>query len=186
MLLGQSRLFYRKFTNCTVIFINQLRDKIGVIYGSSETTTGGRALKFFSTVRIDIRRIDSIKQNGVVQSGRVLVDGYGVGDVGSIVLRDRKHLAEDGIIVIVMTVDSVTGEIVAGPDMVSRGFVYVRESGDLMNEAKEVIWDAIDVVSRTGAFDWTTLKTRVRDDLSHFLYERTKRSPMILPIIMEI
>lgn len=129
---------------------------------------------------------NSIRINGTVQSGRVLVDGYGVGDVGSIVLRDRKHLSEDGIIVVVMTVDSVTREVVSGPDVVSRGFVYVRESEDLMNEIKDVIWDAIDLVYRTGNYDWTSLKSKVRDELSHFLYEKTKRSPMILPIIMEI
>ena len=129
---------------------------------------------------------NSIRINGTVQSGRVLVDGYGVGDVGSIVLRDRKHLSEDGIIVVVMTVDSVTREVVSGPDVVSRGFVYVRESEDLMNEIKDVIWDAIDLVYRTGNYDWTSLKSKGRDELSHVLYEKTKRSPTILPIIMEI
>ncbi|MBQ4156176.1 MAG: ribonuclease J [Clostridia bacterium] len=128
----------------------------------------------------------TIKQNGAVQSGRVLVDGYGVGDVGSIVLRDRKHLAEDGIIIVVATIDSSNGEIVSGPDIVSRGFVYVKESEDLMNEIKDVVYDCIDDVSRKGYTDWVAMKTRVRDDLSRYLYEKTKRSPMILPIIMEI
>lgn len=128
----------------------------------------------------------SIKQNGAVQSGRVLVDGYGVGDVGSIVLRDRKHLAEDGIIIVVMTIDSANGEIVSGPDIVSRGFVYVRESEELMIEAKNVVYDCIDEVSRKGYTDWVAIKSSVRDDLSKFLYERTHRSPMILPIIMEV
>ncbi len=127
-----------------------------------------------------------IKQNGAVQSGRVLVDGYGVGDVGSIVLRDRKHLAEDGIIIVVATVDSSTGEILSGPDIVSRGFVYVKESEDLMNEIKEVVYDCIDDVSRKGYTDWVSMKARVRDDLSRYLYDKTRRSPMILPIIMEI
>ncbi len=128
----------------------------------------------------------NIKQNGAVQSGRILVDGYGVGDVGSIVLRDRKHLAEDGIIVVVATVDSYSGEIISGPDIVSRGFVYVKESEDLMNEIKDVVYNCIDEVSRKGYTDWVAMKTRVRDDLSRYLYEKTKRSPMILPIIMEI
>ncbi len=128
----------------------------------------------------------SIKQNGAVQSGRILVDGYGVGDVGSIVLRDRKHLAQDGIIIVVMSIDSSTGDIVSGPDIVSRGFVYVKESEDLMNDIKDVVYDCIYDISRRGYTDWVAIKSRVRDDLSRFLYERTKRSPMILPIVMEI
>lgn len=128
----------------------------------------------------------SIKQNGAVQSGRVLVDGYGVGDVGSIVLRDRKHLAQDGIIIVVMTIDSASGEIISGPDIVSRGFVYVRESEELMIDVKNVIYNSIENISQHGYTDWVALKGKVRDDLSRFLYERTKRSPMILPIVMEI
>lgn len=128
----------------------------------------------------------TIKQCGAVQSGRVLVDGYGVGDVGSIVLRDRKHLAQDGIIIVVMTIDSSSGEIVSGPDIVSRGFVYVKESEELMSEAKDVVYDCIEEISKKGYTDWIAIKTKVRDDLSKFVYERTKRSPMILPIIMEI
>ncbi|MBQ2676679.1 MAG: ribonuclease J [Clostridia bacterium] len=129
---------------------------------------------------------NSIKQNGAVQSGRVLVDGLGVGDVGSIVLRDRKHLAEDGIIVAVLTIDYATGEIISGPDIVSRGFVYVRESEELMNEARKIIDYAVYSASANGHGDWTAIKSRIRDELSKFLYERTKRSPMILPIIMEV
>ena len=128
----------------------------------------------------------AIKENGTVQSGRVLVDGYGVGDVGSIVLRDRKHLAEDGIIIVVMTTDSATGEIISGPDIVSRGFVYVRESEELMIEVKHVVYDSIDYLTRKNTTDIVSVKNRVRDDLSKFLYERTKRSPMILPIVMEV
>ena len=127
-----------------------------------------------------------MKQNGAVQSGRVLVDGYGVGDVGSIVLRDRKHLAEDGIIIVVMTIDSSSGDIISGPDIVSRGFVYVRESEELMVEARNIVNDCVDEIARKGYTDWVAIKSRVRDDLSKFLYERTKRSPMILPIIMEV
>ncbi len=128
----------------------------------------------------------AIKENGTVQSGRVLVDGYGVGDVGSIVLRDRKHLAEDGIIIVVMTTDSATGEIISGPDIVSRGFVYVRESEELMIKVKHVVYDSIDYLTRKNTTDIVSVKNRVRDDLSKFLYERTKRSPMILPIVMEV
>ena len=129
---------------------------------------------------------NSVTQKESVHSGRVLVDGYGVGDVGSIVLRDRKHLAEDGIIIPVMTIDSATGEVVSGPDIVSRGFVYVRESEELMNDIKETVYNSIDKLYNNDVYDWVAIKTKIRDDLSRFLYERTRRSPMILPIIMEI
>ena len=127
-----------------------------------------------------------IKQNGAVQSGRVLVDGYGVGDVGSIVLRDRKHLAQDGIIVIVMAIERESGEVVSGPDIISRGFVYVKESEELMTEIKDVVYDCIDEASRKGYTDWVTLKTKIREDLTKYLYEKTHRSPKVLPIIMEV
>ena len=128
---------------------------------------------------------DSIKQTSSVQSGRVLVDGLGVGDVGSIVLRDRKHLAEDGIIIAVMTVESESGEIVSGPDIVSRGFIYVRESEELINSAKNVIEKSLYGAYRSGMYEWTMIKNKMKDDLGRFLYERTQRRPMILPIIME-
>ncbi|MGN0556612.1 MAG: RNase J family beta-CASP ribonuclease [Acutalibacteraceae bacterium] len=129
---------------------------------------------------------DSIKFGATVQSGRVLVDGLGVGDVGSIVLRDRKHLAEDGIIIAVMSVDAVSGDIISGPDLVSRGFVYVRESENLMRDAEAVIVNAYDSALAHNADDRAAVKGRVRDALSKFMYERTMRSPMILPIIMEV
>lgn len=129
---------------------------------------------------------DSIRQNGVVQSGRVLVDGLGVGDVGSIVLRDRKHLAEDGIIIAAMTIDTQSGDIVSGPDVISRGFIYVRENEELMHEARKIIDQAVYSTYSGGYADWSAVKMRIKDDLSKFLYERTKRRPMILPIIMEL
>ena len=122
---------------------------------------------------------------GTVPVGRVLVDGLGVGDVGSIVLRDRKHLAEDGLIVVVATVDHVSGELVSGPDIVSRGFVYVREAESLMDDVKETARRALEECCGRGS-DWAMMKSRVRDDLSHMLFQRTKRSPMILPVIMEV
>ena len=128
---------------------------------------------------------DSMKQTGAVQSGRVLVDGLGVGDVGSIVLRDRKHLAEDGIIIAVMTVEPESGEIVSGPDVVSRGFIYVRESEELISSAKKHIEASLYSAYRNGLYEWTSIKTKIKDDLSRYLYEKTKRRPMILPIIME-
>lgn len=127
-----------------------------------------------------------IRLGEVVQSGRVLVDGLGVGDVGNVVLRDRKHLAEDGVIVVVMTMDSVTNEVVSGPEVISRGFVYVRESEELMEEVTEAACKAIEACYLANIHDWNTIKMRVRDSVSKFLYERTRRSPMILPIIMEV
>ena len=129
---------------------------------------------------------DKMAVVGTVQAGRVLVDGLGVGDVGSIVLRDRKHLAEDGIIVVVASVDGVTGDLVSGPDVVSRGFVYVREAESLIDEIKTVAYRALEDCCRNPRCDWATMKTRVRDDLSRMLFQKTKRSPMILPIIMDV
>jgi len=110
----------------------------------------------------------------------------GVGDVGSIVLRDRKHLAEDGLIVVVATIDSVSGEMVAGPDIVTRGFVYVREAEPLIDDIREAARRALENCCRNPHCDWATMKNRVRDDLSRMLFQKTKRSPMILPIITEI
>lgn len=121
-----------------------------------------------------------------VTAGRVLVDGLGVGDVGSIVLRDRLHLSEHGIIIIVLTMDSVTGEVVSGPDVVSRGFVYVKESEELMAEITELSCDILERCYYKNRGDWNSIKLKLRDGVSKFLYERTRRSPMILPIIMEI
>lgn len=128
----------------------------------------------------------SLKMVGNVTAGKVLVDGYGVGDVGSIVLKDRKHLAEDGLIVVVATIDRELGSLAAGPDIVSRGFVYVRESEELMAEAKEVVKNAFRNCESRGISDWNNMKANVKDELSGFIYRKTKRSPMILPIIMEI
>lgn len=121
-----------------------------------------------------------------VQSGRVLVDGLGVGDVGNIVLRDRQHLSQDGLIIIVMTMDSATGEIVAGPDVISRGFVYVRESENLMENVKAVIRNEIEKCERNHITDWSTIKSNLRDNLKDYIAQKTKRNPMILPIIMEV
>ncbi len=128
----------------------------------------------------------SAKVVGTVPAGKVLVDGLGVGDVGNIVLRDRKHLAEDGIIIIVMTIDRDTGECVAGPDIISRGFVYVRESEDMMEEVRLCAEDVVDRCLSGRTLDWTTLKTRVKNEVGNRLYIKTKRNPMILPIIMEV
>ena len=134
---------------------------------------------------VEISR-DGIKKAGTVPAGQVFVDGSGVGDVGSVVLKDRKHLAEDGIIIVVATVDSVSGEILSGPDVVSRGFVFVKESGDLIADAQNTAYDAIMRCYDRHIYDWGTIKSRIRDDVSRLMYERTKRSPMILPVLMEI
>ena len=129
---------------------------------------------------------DSGKFGQKVQAGKILVDGLGIGDVGNIVLRDRKHLSEDGLIIIVVTISKENGKIVAGPDIISRGFVYVRESEDLMDQARKVVKDALLKCEKNQITDWSTLKSSVRDSLKNFLYEKIKRNPMILPIIMEI
>lgn len=124
--------------------------------------------------------------SGTVPFGRVMVDGLGVGDVGNIVLRDRQHLSQDGLIIVVLTMDSTTGEVVAGPDIISRGFVYVRESENLMDDVKVVIRKEIDKCVINNITDWTTIKSSIRDTLREYIYKTTKRNPMILPIIMEV
>ena len=121
-----------------------------------------------------------------VPSGKILVDGLGIGDVGNIVLRDRQHLSQDGLIVIVMTMDKSTGEIISGPDVVSRGFVYVRESETLMDDVKRVIKQEVRTFEEEGIRDWSTIKSTLKDDLRDYIFQRTKRNPMILPIIMEV
>ncbi|MEN1759268.1 ribonuclease J [Anoxynatronum sibiricum] len=126
------------------------------------------------------------KITGKVQAGPILVDGLGVGDVGSIVLRDRKHLAEDGLMVVVVTMDRSEAKVVAGPDIISRGFVYVRESEDLMEEARIVVQKSLDQMEQRGVKEWAQLKNGIRDGLKDFLYHKTQRRPMILPIIMEV
>ena len=123
---------------------------------------------------------------GTVPNGRVLVDGLGVGDVGNIVLRDRQHLSQDGLIVIVMTMNSATGEVIAGPDVISRGFVYVRESENLMDDVKAVVRHEIKKCEEKGIRDWSTIKSATRDNLRDYIFAKTKRNPMIIPIIMEV
>lgn len=129
---------------------------------------------------------DLAKITGNVTAGKVLVDGLGVGDVGNVVLRDRQHLAQDGLMVVVVTISKENGAIVGGPDIISRGFVYVRESEDLMEQARVVVKDALTRCEQKHISEWATLKSSIRDCLRTFLYEKTKRKPMILPIIMEI
>ncbi len=128
----------------------------------------------------------ALKCTSTVPAGRVFVDGYGVGDVGSVVLRDRKHLAQDGLVIVAVCIDRENGEIVSGPDVVTRGFVYVKESEELINAAREVAVRAIEAQTDGGYFDWNSIKASLRDEISHLMYERTKRSPMILPVVMEV
>jgi len=129
---------------------------------------------------------NNAKFTGTVPSGRVMVDGLGVGDVGNIVLRDRQHLSQDGLIVIVMTMDNQTGEIVSGPDVISRGFVYVRESENLMEDVKSFIREEIHELENRHIKEWSTIKSTLKDELRDYIFNKTKRNPMILPIIMEI
>ena len=126
------------------------------------------------------------KENGTVPAGRVFVDGTGVGDVGSVVLRDRKHLAEDGMIVVCVNLSSEDGSVITGPDIITRGFIYVKESEELMEELQEVAMEAIERCQRKRIRDWSSIKSAIKNDLSGYLYKATKRNPMILPVISEI
>ena len=139
----------------------------------------------------DIGRVIELTPNsarlaGTVTAGQVFVDGYGVGDVGSVVLRDRRHLAQDGVIVVVLSMSGEDGALVSGPDIITRGFVYVKESEGLMEELRQVAMEAIQGVDTRYATDWSAIKSAIKGDLSNYLYKKTKRSPMILPVIMEV
>ncbi|MBO5478377.1 MAG: ribonuclease J [Clostridia bacterium] len=151
--------------------------KMGVESENTFILTNGRILELNEK---------EAKLTGSVPSGKILVDGLGVGDVGNIVLRDRQHLSQDGLIVIVLTMDSATGEVVAGPDVISRGFVYVRESENLMDEVKNVIRDEIAKCEEKHIKEWSVIKSNLKDTLRDYIYQKTKRNPMILPIIMEV
>ena len=123
---------------------------------------------------------------GRVHVGNVMVDGLGVGDVGNIVLRDRQHLAEEGIIIVVLTLEQGSGQVLAGPDIVSRGFVYVRGSESLMDEARHILDDTMQQMMDKKVTDWSRIKTEIKDSLGEFVWKETKRKPMIIPIIMEV
>ncbi len=129
---------------------------------------------------------NSAKITGTVTAGQVFVDGYGVGDVGSVVLRDRRHLAQDGVIVVVLSMSGEDGTLVSGPDIITRGFVYVKESEGLMEDLRQVALEAIQSVDTRYSTDWSAIKGVIKGDLSNYLYKKTKRSPMILPVIMEV
>ena len=129
---------------------------------------------------------DKICINGKITAGNVLIDGLGVGDVGNVVLRDRRQLSQDGIMIVVVGVDKTAGQIISGPDIVSRGFVYVREAEDLMGEARDKVQAALDKCEESNNTEWSVLKNAIRDSLGRFLFEKTRRRPMIIPIIMEV
>mgnify|MGYP003509539842 FL=1 len=126
------------------------------------------------------------KINGKVQTGAIMVDGLGVGDVGNVVLRDRQKLSEDGIIIVALTLESGSGRVLSGPDIVSRGFVYVRDSEDLMDEARKVLRTTLDRIEKNHVREWPKIKNELKSDLSDFVWKKTQRRPMILPIIMEV
>lgn len=155
----------------------QLGEEMGVLKKNVIVTEVGRPIEISEK---------SARLANPVPSGRVLVDGLGVGDVGSSVLRDRKHLAEDGLLVVVMSIDATSGVVIAGPDIVSRGFVYVKEADPLMDELRTTCQMTLDRCLDEGVTDWNSIKNAVKGALSDFLYKKTKRSPMILPVIMEI
>ena len=151
--------------------------KVGIKPENIFLTSNGRILELNE---------DGAALTGTVPFGKIMVDGLGVGDVGNIVLRDRQHLSQDGLIIVVMTMDSATGEIVAGPDVISRGFVYVRESENLMEDVKRMLREEVHELEEEGIRDWSTIKSKLKDSLRDYIFVKTKRNPMILPIIMEI
>ncbi len=155
----------------------QIAESLGLPAENIFILENGRVIEFTK---------DSAELNGTVPAGNILVDGLGVGDVGNIVLRDRKHLSEDGLIVVVVTISKKEGTVLAGPDIISRGFVYVRESEDLMEEARNIVKAVLDDCEQKKITDWATLKSNIRDTLRNHLYGKIKRNPMILPIIMEV
>ena len=126
------------------------------------------------------------KVKGTVPAGKVFVDGTGVGDVGAVVLRDRKHLAEDGMIVVCVNLNAEDGSVITGPDIITRGFIYVKESEELMESLQEVAMEAIERCQRKKVRDWSAIKSAIKNDISGYLYKTTKRNPMILPVISEI
>ncbi len=160
-----------------------LQKHAGLAYTMGIPTENVLVTGIGNTIEITNRQI---RVTEPVPAGRILVDGLGVGDVGNVVLRDRKHLAEDGVIVVAITMDAVTREVIVGPEVISRGFVYVRESEELIENATEAACKAIESCYLAGVRDWGTIKQRVRDNVSRYVYEQTRRSPMILPIIMEV
>jgi ribonuclease J len=139
----------------------------------------------------EIGAVIEVSQNDIrikdsVPSGRILVDGTSVGEVGSVVLRDRKHLAQDGMLVVIVNLSSDDGSLISGPDIITRGFIYVKESEELMSQLKDVVLDTLTEFNTQKVSDWTALKRSIKADLSTYLYKKAKRNPMILPVVTEI
>ena len=160
-----------------LVLHSQLAEDVGIPAKNTFILNNGRFLEIDS---------DGARVGGTVPAGKILVDGLGVGDVGNIVLRDRKHLAQDGLIIVVATLSQETGKLVAGPDIISRGFVYVREAEGLIDHVKDVAKDSIERCSKAHVNDWASMKNQLKNSISKYIYEKTNRSPMILPIIMEV
>ena len=154
---------------------------------AAEAETGLQKSQIFIADKGDIveYKNDKMRMSGRVQAGNILIDGIGVGDVGNIVLRDRKLLSQDGIFTIVVTLNRKQKRIAAGPEIVSRGFVYVRESEELLEESANLVRKIVEKYVNKETFEWTNIKQEIRDTLSSYLYQQTKRRPMIIPIIME-
>ena len=129
---------------------------------------------------------DSVALSGIVPTGTILVDGLGIGDVGNVVLRDRKHLSQDGLIIVAMAFDRTNGVLVSGPDVISRGFVYVRENEDIIDGIRGVVRNIISSYERIEGSDWPSIKNRIKDELRRFIFEKIKRNPMILPVIVDL
>ncbi|MBS6524441.1 ribonuclease J [Aedoeadaptatus acetigenes] len=155
----------------------EVAQKMGVPKNNIFMMDNGNCLEMTKT---EARRVKD------VEAGQVLIDGLGIGDVGNIVLRDRKHLAEDGLIIAIIAMNKKTGQMVSGPDIISRGFVYVRESTDLMNEVRDMVTKSVENCKRQNIKDWSSIKSQIRDDLRNFIFKKTRRNPMILPIIMDV
>ena len=160
-----------------LVFHKQLAEKIGIAEEDVFILSNGSVLEFDE---------NGARVSGSVHAGKILVDGLGVGDVGNIVLRDRKLLAQDGLIIVVASLDSKTGQLISGPDIISRGFVYVREAEDIIEHVREVARESLEKCNKNGNSDWSTVKATVKNNISKYIYETTNRSPMILPILMDV
>ena len=152
-------------------------EKIGVPHENIFIMKNGRVLEIGE---------NDAKMTGTVPSGKIMVDGLGIGDVGSIVLKDRQHLSQDGLIIVVIAIDGATGDMVSGPEIISRGFVYVRESENLMEEMKNLIRNKLIALEENKVIDWAVIKLTIKDTVRDFLLQRNRRNPMVLPIIMEV
>ena len=176
--LAKPKYFIPVHGECRHLMLHaELAEKVGVPSKNAFILSNG------SVLEIDE---NSAKVNGTVQNGKILVDGLGVGDVGNIVLRDRKHLAQDGLIIVVVTISGEDHKLVSKPDVISRGFVYVREAEELIEDIRDVAQESVEICLSKRSSDWSTLKNSLRNDVARYIFGKTKRNPMILPIIEEI